>query len=119
MKNLTPVSLGLLTLTFLLGSLRAQVKEIGEANVAPTPEIKRLYEALGGDWDTSEKREHTQFFPNGGERKGKSHVRLAAGGAVTLPASKIQAVAARCAAQRTGTGTNLSTIIKRSSAAKR
>jgi len=84
MKNLTPVSLGLLVLIVLLGSLPAQLKEVGEANLTPTPEIKRLYEALGGDWDTSEKREHTQFFPDGGERKGKSHVRLAAGGAMLV-----------------------------------
>jgi hypothetical protein len=62
----------------------AQVKEIGEANVPPTPDIKRLFEALAGDWDTSEKRERTQFFPNGGERKGRSHVRLAADGAMLV-----------------------------------
>ena len=62
----------------------AQVKEIGETSVQPTPEIKKLFEALGGDWDTTEKREHTQFFPNGGERKGRSHIRLGAGGATLV-----------------------------------
>jgi hypothetical protein len=53
-------------------------------NVQPTPEIKKLFEALAGDRDTSEKREHTRFFPNGGERKGRSHVRLAPGGAMSV-----------------------------------
>ena len=62
----------------------AQVPEIGVTDLQPTPEIKKLYESLGGDWDTSEKREHTRFFPNGGERKGRSHVRLAVGGAMLV-----------------------------------
>jgi hypothetical protein len=65
-------------------ALSAQVKEIGEADIQPTPEIKRLLEAVGGDWDTSEKRERTQFFPNGGERRGRSHVRLAAAGSTLV-----------------------------------
>jgi len=30
-------------------ALSAQVKEIGEADIQPTPEIKRLFEAVGGD----------------------------------------------------------------------
>lgn len=64
--------------------LRAQVPEIGERNVQPAPEIRKLYAALAGDWDTSEKRERTQFFPNGGERKGRTHVRLAADGAMLV-----------------------------------
>lgn len=66
------------------GGIRSQVKEIGEVNVPPAQEVKRLFEAFAGDWDTSEKRERTQFFPNGGERKGRSHVRLAAGGAMLV-----------------------------------
>jgi len=61
-----------------------QVGEIGETNVQPVPEVKRLFEAFAGDWDTQEKREKTQFFPNGGERKGKTHIRLAAGGAMLV-----------------------------------
>jgi hypothetical protein len=83
MKNVSAFSLALALIAFPAG-LRAQVKEIGEVNVQPTPEIKRLFEALAGDWDTSEKRERTQFFPNGGERKGRSHVRLGAGGAMLV-----------------------------------
>jgi hypothetical protein len=74
----------LLTLVVLPAQLNAQLIEIGEADATPAPEVKRLYEALGGDWDTSEQRERTRFFPNGGERKGKTHVRLGAGGAMLV-----------------------------------
>jgi hypothetical protein len=82
-QNVCVFSLGLALIAFPAGP-RAQLKEIGEVNVQPTPEIKKLFEALAGDWDTSEKREHTRFFPSGGERKGRSHVRLAAGGAMSV-----------------------------------
>jgi hypothetical protein len=52
--------------------------------VQPTLEIKKRFEALAGDWDTSENRERTQFFPIGCERKGRSHIRLGPGGAVLV-----------------------------------
>jgi hypothetical protein len=61
-----------------------QVSESAETNLQPVPEIKRLFEAFAGDWDTSERRERTQFFPNGGERKGQTHIRLAPGGAMLV-----------------------------------
>jgi hypothetical protein len=48
------------------------------------PEMARLAEALVGDWNTSETMEHTQFFPNGGSRRGFVHVRLAAEGTVLM-----------------------------------
>ena len=71
---------------FLLLSctVNAQVKEIGQTTVQPVPEIKRLYDALGGEWNVTEHRDRTQFFPNGGEREGRTFVRLAAGGAVLV-----------------------------------
>jgi hypothetical protein len=84
MKNIPACSLILLASTIFPAWLCGQAKEIGEANVQPTPETKRLFEAFAGDWDTSEKREQTQFFPNGGERKGRSHVQLAVGGAMLV-----------------------------------
>jgi hypothetical protein len=84
MKKIRAYSLLSLALAALPGRVLSQVKEIGETNVRPTQETKRLFEGLAGDWDTSENRERTQFFPNGGERKGRSHVRLAAGGAVLV-----------------------------------
>jgi hypothetical protein len=83
MQNVCVFSLRLALIAFPAGP-RAQLKEIGEVNVQPTPEIKKLFEALAGDWDTSGKREHTRFFPSGGERKGRSHVRLAGGGAMSV-----------------------------------
>jgi hypothetical protein len=84
MKNISTFSLVLLALIVFPAGPAAQVREIGETNVRPAPEIKNLFEAFAGDWDTSEKRERTQFFPNGGERKGRSHVRLAASGAMLV-----------------------------------
>ena len=64
--------------------VHGQVSESAESNPQPMPEITRLFEAFAGDWDTSERRERTQFFPNGGERKGKTHIRLAPGGAMLV-----------------------------------
>ena len=84
MKKIVGLSLMALTLVAFPAVVCAQIAEVGEANVQPTPEIKKLFEAFAGDWDTSEKRERTQFFPNGGERKGRSHIRLGAGGAVLV-----------------------------------
>jgi hypothetical protein len=84
MKKITGLSLMALTLVAFPAVVCAQITEVGEANVQPTLEIKKLCEAFAGDWDTSEKRERTQFFPNGGERKGRSHIRLGAGGAVLV-----------------------------------
>ena len=63
MKRVSAFSLVLLATLALLPPLPAQVKEIGDVNVTPDPKIKRLFDALGGAWDTSEKRERTQFFP--------------------------------------------------------
>jgi hypothetical protein len=54
----------------------ATVPEAGAAN----PEMARLARALAGDWDTTEHMERSEFFPNGGERRGRAHVHLAAGG---------------------------------------
>ncbi len=50
---------------------------------SPVPEMDRLAKALVGDWNTTETMERGEFFPNGGERQGTVHARLAAGG-ITL-----------------------------------
>jgi hypothetical protein len=84
MKNVFALFLVLSAAFVFPRGLNAQMKEIGAANIQPAPEIRKLFEALGGDWDTSERRERTQFFPNGGERKGRSQVRLAADGAMLV-----------------------------------
>ena len=69
-----------LTLVAFPAVVCAQITEVGEVSVQATPEIKKLFEAFARDWHTSENREQTQFFPNGGERKGRSHIHLGAGG---------------------------------------
>jgi hypothetical protein len=84
MRRLSTLVVTLLMLLALPGKFDAQVRDSEEKSVQPTPEMKKLYVALGGDWDTSETRERTWLFPNGGERKGRSHVRLGAGGATLV-----------------------------------
>jgi len=148
MKNVAVLFLVWQVLIISSAGFGTQIKEIGEGNARPAPEIKRLFEALGGDWDTTETFERTQFFPNGGERKGGLHVRLAADGAMLVmeghsdgsagplvtsswsggtgvpmstaisPASKTQAAAAKSAAPPSGRETNSSTTTKRSPTAK-
>jgi putative ABC transport system permease protein len=53
-----------LVLLALLFPRRAdgQLETVGEANTSPTTEIKKLFESLAGEWDTTEKKERTQFF---------------------------------------------------------
>jgi hypothetical protein len=84
MKKIARLSLTALMLVAFPAVVCAQIAEVGEANVQPTPQIKKLFEAFAGDWDTSEKRERTQFFPNGGERTGRSRIRLGVGGAMLV-----------------------------------
>jgi CubicO group peptidase (beta-lactamase class C family) len=50
----------------------------------PSPQIARLAEFLVGDWNTTETMERGELFPNGGERHGIVHVRLAAGGTTLI-----------------------------------
>jgi hypothetical protein len=84
MKAALIFSLLFLLLIACPAHLSAQVPEIGETTVQPAPEIKRLFSALAGDWDTHENRERTQLFPDGGEGRGRTHVRLGAGGAMLM-----------------------------------
>jgi len=51
---------------------------------AASPEMDRLAKALAGDWNTTEKMERGEFFPNGGSRHGQTHVYLAAGGTTLI-----------------------------------
>ena len=50
------------------------------AESAANPEMARLAKALAGDWNTSESMVKSEFFPNGGSRRGRSHIGLVAGG---------------------------------------
>jgi len=52
-----------LTLVAFPAVVCAQIAEGREANLQPTPEIKKLFEAFAGDCDTSGNRERTQCFP--------------------------------------------------------
>src|SRR5215470_13136760 len=47
-------------------------------------EMARLARALAGDWSTTETMQQSRFFPNGGSRHGKVHVKLAAGGTTLI-----------------------------------
>ena len=61
-------------------SLPAQNPPRSTEQSAASPEMDRLAKALTGDWNTVERMEKSEFFPNGGGRHGKTHVYLAAGG---------------------------------------
>ncbi len=56
------------------------VKYAQPAESASSPEMARLAKALGGDWNTAESMEKSEFFPNGGSRHGSAHIQLVAGG---------------------------------------
>ena len=56
------------------------VKSAAPAESAANPEMARLAKALTGDWNTSESMVKSEFFPNGGSRHGRAHIRLVAGG---------------------------------------
>src|SRR5215475_10563765 len=56
-------TLAFFLLTFLAARPAAAQKHAAADTVRPTAEIKRLYQAFAGDWDTTEKRERTQLFP--------------------------------------------------------
>jgi hypothetical protein len=47
---------------------------------AANPEMDRLARAIAGDWNSAESMEKSEFFPNGGSRHGRAHIRLVAGG---------------------------------------
>lgn len=79
-----PAFLVLLLLAMVPNAIWGQLKEVGEQNVRPVPEMEKLFNSFAGDWDTSELRERTQLFPDGGERKGKAHIRLASGGSTLV-----------------------------------
>jgi hypothetical protein len=46
--------------------------------------MRRLAEALVGDWNTTETMERGESFPHGASRHGSVHVRLAAGGTTLI-----------------------------------
>ena len=86
MRNYLTFLLGLAFALFSPFSVLAQ--QIEKPNVGPdtpaSPEMARLWNAFGGDWDNTEAMERSEFFPNGGTRTGTSRWRLAIGGTIVI-----------------------------------
>jgi len=81
MRTFRAFSLVLLLLSIASSQQESSSLLLSESTVsAASPEMDRLAKALAGNWDTVETMAHSQFFPNGGFRKGIVHARLAAGG---------------------------------------
>jgi len=70
----------LLVAFHFLSPAGAQRPATSTAPSAAIPEMARLARALAGDWITTEHMERGEFFPNGGERRGRAYIHLAAGG---------------------------------------
>lgn len=58
----------------------AQDKGISRPVESVTPQMARLAKALAGDWNNSETMEHSEFFPKGSERRGRSRCASETGG---------------------------------------
>ena len=66
-----------LALAVLFSSLSsAQEKATPSLAESVSPEMGKLAKALAGDWTNTETMERSEFFPNGGERRGTSHCAL-------------------------------------------
>lgn len=64
-----------------LSATAQQSQKPGNASDSPaTPQVERIWKAFGGDWDSTETMERSEFFPKGGSRSGVSHWRLGIGG---------------------------------------
>jgi hypothetical protein len=74
----------LIALTLFSPALAQQPNGTTQADPPASPEMKRLSDALAGDWNTVETMERSQFFPNGAGRHGITHVRLGAGGTTLI-----------------------------------
>ena len=62
----------------------AQKSESGKTAGTPSLEMEKLARFFVGDWDTTETMERSQYFTNGGGRKGISHWRLDVGGTTLI-----------------------------------
>ena len=79
-------------LCLILFALLFAVALLFARNAAPSnlavetasPEMQKLAKAFVGDWDTTEAMERSEYFPNGGGRKGLSHWRLGVGGTTLI-----------------------------------
>jgi hypothetical protein len=81
MKVLSSFGALVLAVLVALGRQAPQDSFAGKQSaVAASPEMKRLAKVLTGDWDTVENMARSQFFPDGGSRRGTVHAQLASGG---------------------------------------
>jgi len=83
-RNLLIGSIICMPLLGIADAARPRQKTAASTESAASPEMDRLAKAFAGDWNTEEHMERTKFFPNGGERRGQSHVRLIAGGTTLI-----------------------------------
>jgi hypothetical protein len=72
----------LATLLFAVLTFQVLAATQDQKAVAPksSPEMSRLAKMFVGDWNTVENMERSDFFPNGGGRRGTTHWKLGAGG---------------------------------------
>jgi hypothetical protein len=62
----------------------AQIAEVGEANVQPTPQIKKLFEAFAGDLGYQREKRANAIFPERRREQRKIAHTAGAGGATLL-----------------------------------
>src|SRR4051794_30800373 len=76
----------LLVFSFILPSLALaqNAPTSPSTDASATPEMTRAAQALAGDWNNVETMEHSELFPNGGERRGTAHCGLTTGGSNLL-----------------------------------
>lgn len=71
-------------IVFLISSALAQRVVAPSSKIVPIPEMTRLSQALGGDWNNHEIMEPSDQFPKGAQRRGTSHCELSTGGTTIL-----------------------------------
>jgi len=76
----------LLVSAFILPSLALaqNAPQFIATDKSASPEMRRLAEALAGDWNNVETMEPSESFPKGGGRTGTSHCSLTTGGVTLL-----------------------------------
>jgi hypothetical protein len=67
------------TLLFAVVTISVLAGAQDQKAAAPSSEMSRLAKMFVGDWDTEEKMERSDFFPDGGGRHGITHWKLGAG----------------------------------------
>lgn len=85
MKNYFCIGvLGSVVILSSLGTARHKERAVRSDGSSAIPEMSRLAKALVGDWNTTETRERSEFFPDGGGRHGTSHWKLGVNGTTLI-----------------------------------